>query len=129
MAAGCTPPVLYYTFENGSGTTVTDRSNAGNALDGTFNGTWDSTNYKRGTSSAQFAACQAVGNGSTTPGALPIGDASTFNFMHQECIWTVSMWLRPTTLGYQGICGNTTGAANGCLIMYNGGIRVLGAGF
>ena len=57
--------VLYYTFENGSGATVTDRSNAGNNLDGGFTGAggtpdWDGTNKKRGSYSMNFATCEGA---------------------------------------------------------------------
>jgi len=54
-------PLAYYNMEEGgSGTTLTDRSQAGNDLDGVIsNGTWNSTHKKSGTYSLQF-------NGSST---------------------------------------------------------------
>jgi len=130
MAAGCTKPVLYYTFENGTGTAVTDRSNAGNNLDVSgFVGTpdWDNTNKIRGSYSMNFTTCESVGNGKPTPDAGSIGDLTTFNYMHDGSPWTVSTWLRMTTSGYNAICGNTASSQAGRMIMYNGGIRVYGA--
>jgi hypothetical protein len=131
MAAGYSKPVLYYTFENGSGTTVTDRSNAGNGLSGSFTSTptWDSTNKKRGSYSMNFGAGDAIGNGKDPPDSDSIGDLTTFNFIHQTCVWTISMWVRQTTAAYHAFCGNVAGTGNGITIMYYlSKIRALGHG-
>jgi len=124
MAAGASNPVLYYTFENGTGTTVTDRSNAGNNLDGGFTGDWDSTDKKRGSYSAYFGAGEAVGNGKPSPDSDSIGDLTTFAFIHQTRVWTISTWLRPSNTSYRAICGNTASNIHGVCLFYSGGIRV-----
>ena len=131
MAAGYSKPVLYYTFENGTGTTVTDRSNAGNGLSGSFTSTptWDSTNKKRGSYSMNFGAGDAIGNGKDPPDSDSIGDLTTFNFIHQTCVWTISMWVRQTAAAYHAFCGNVAGAGNGMCILYSSSkIRALGHG-
>jgi hypothetical protein len=130
MAAGSSKPVLYYTFEAGSGTAVTDRSNAGNNLDAGFTATpsFDGTNKVRGSYSMNFCAAGtcALGNGKVTPDSNSIGDLSTFSFMNATRIWTISMWIRPEANGTQGICGNTASATSGTSLLYiaSTGIRV-----
>jgi len=117
MAAGSSKPVLYYTFENGTGTSVTDRSAAGNNFNGAFCGTptWDSTNKMRGSYSLSV-------DSSNTEAIGPIGTVADFKYFHETGIFTVAGWFKAgNTTARLIICGTTPSAAtNGFFMAFHG---------
>ena len=82
-------PLAYYNMEEGgSGTTLTDRSPAGNSLNGVIsNGTWNSTYKKSGTYSLEF-------NGSSTSVEI---DELCDDMV--STAWSVFAWVRTEGAG------------------------------
>jgi hypothetical protein len=99
-------PVAYWNFEDGSGTTLSDVSSAGNSnldgdLGGTANPTWDTSNKVRGSSSLLFAG------GSSTKVTIDDDTGNLDNTLdfNADDAFTLSTWFKIGTynaLGTQG---------------------------
>ena len=89
-------PLAYWTMENGSGATVTDRSSAGNNLNGTRATTapggdrpaWDSSTKVRGVYSLNFAASNATNGDHVT-----VPDNNLLDFSTDDP-FTISAWIK-----------------------------------
>jgi hypothetical protein len=83
-------PISYYNMETGTGTTLTDRSNAGNGLDGTLSnsGMWDSATKAGGTYSLAFGADSDL---------VTIPKNSLTDFQYDQA-FSISIWCRIASL-------------------------------
>ena len=89
-------PLAYWTMENGSGATVTDRSSAGNNLNGTRATTdsggdrpaWDSSTKVRGTYSLNFNGVNATSGDHVT-----VPDNNLLDFSTDDP-FTISAWIK-----------------------------------
>ena len=84
-------PILYYNMEGGSGTTLTDRSDAGNGLNGTLSNSdmWDTSTKAAGSTSLSFDADSKL---------VTIPKSSLTDFQYDQA-FSISIWCRIASLG------------------------------
>lgn len=103
-------PTLYYTFENGSGTTITDRSVGTTAHNGTFASgaqapEWDDHGPKKGSYSFFSEAASGDDEHAT------ISDHADLDFDHNTA-WSFSAWVKADGAGYLSILSKRDTAGN-----------------
>tara|TARA_Y100000310_G_scaffold319659_1_gene375189 strand:+ start:3605 stop:4660 length:1056 start_codon:yes stop_codon:yes gene_type:complete len=90
------PPVLYWNFEDGSGSTVTDVSEAGNSFDGTIYGSpiWDGDNPLVGSYSLYFSNSFNLVTSPPTQDYQYIKVDDLSAELYDKNYFAISMWIK-----------------------------------